>query len=296
MKTNKIMHNSISHIAESDFLFKSSNGKSVCFAQYGDLAGSPLVYFHGWPSSRLEAKKYDPIAKKLGIRIIAPDRPGYGRSDFVPGSSFLDWAKITTELASALSIRKFSIVGNSGGGPYAVLCAYYIPHKIHKLGITVGLAPTNIDGVLEGMALWNKIIWRSYHYVPPLLFLSPLIHYLKQTLFPRDVSEAYPAKKDNDYFTYELKQAYIENRREAYRQGIWGASHDLKLYTSAWNIDFKKIHSKVFLWYGALDKNVSIAMGEFYRDHIPSSKLIVFPKCGHMVLLKHTEEIFQTLK
>jgi pimeloyl-ACP methyl ester carboxylesterase len=287
--------NGITQITESEYYLQLSNGNKLCFAQYGDVKGEPLFFFHGWPSSRLEAHFFDTTAKRIGIRIIAPDRPGYGFSDFDKKRTLHDWPDTMIELSQALKIKKFSVLGNSGGGPYAAVCAFKLTDRIKRVGICVGLAPTNIDGVLEGMAFMNKLTWRSYHYFPLLTTISPLIHYLKQLLLPNDTTEAYPSKVDRFLFNQKLKKSYIQNRKEAYRQGIKGAADDLKLYTSDWGFSLMDITVPVYLWYGGADKNVSVEMGRYYHRMIPKSTLKEYPEEGHLLLKTHTEEILRTL-
>lgn len=67
------------------------NGRKIAFSQYGDPKGKPVFYFHGWPASRLSGGVYDGIAKKLRIRVISPDRPGFGLSDYQSNRTLLDW-------------------------------------------------------------------------------------------------------------------------------------------------------------------------------------------------------------
>ena len=97
------------------------------FAEFGDQQGRPLFYFHGFPGSRLEARLADRISRDLHVRFIAIDRPGYGLSSFKAGRSFLDLADDVCDLADTLEIGRFSILGVSGGGPYAAACARKIP-------------------------------------------------------------------------------------------------------------------------------------------------------------------------
>ena len=91
--------------------------------------GLPLFYIHGLPASRLEGKLIEAAALGNGIRVIAPDRPGYGISDFQPGRRLLDWPCDVKALADRLSINRFMVLGVSGGGPYALACLWRIPNS-----------------------------------------------------------------------------------------------------------------------------------------------------------------------
>ena len=65
--------------------------RRLCYAEYGDHTGFPVLYCHGFPASRLEAKLVDTEALRQGVRIIAVDRPGFGRSDFSANRRVACW-------------------------------------------------------------------------------------------------------------------------------------------------------------------------------------------------------------
>jgi hypothetical protein len=56
-----------------------ANGRRLGFAQYGDPAGKALLFFHGTRGSRLLGRGLDAAARRHGIRLIAPEHPGYGK-------------------------------------------------------------------------------------------------------------------------------------------------------------------------------------------------------------------------
>src|SRR5690242_4253772 len=89
------------------------DGRKLGYAEYGDPKGKPLFFFHGFPTSRFHAKRTDQAAKELGIRVIAPDRPGFGLSDFQIGRTLLDFPDDVLELANYLGIKKFVVEGVS---------------------------------------------------------------------------------------------------------------------------------------------------------------------------------------
>lgn len=88
------------------------------------MSGIPIFHFHGHPSSRLEIRLFDQNSKKFGVHIIGVDRPGIGLSDFKPEFTLLDWPDDIVELADHLGLEKFVVEGISGGGTFALACAY----------------------------------------------------------------------------------------------------------------------------------------------------------------------------
>src|SRR5439155_13530283 len=78
------------------------DGRALAYVQRGDPAGQPVLYFHGIPGSRLDAWGPDDLVARLGVRLVAVDRPGFGRSDPWPGRRLLDWPADVVHLTDAL--------------------------------------------------------------------------------------------------------------------------------------------------------------------------------------------------
>ena len=91
------------------------DGRTLGYAEYGPTDGEPIFYFTGGNSSRFEGEWFENAATDKDVRLIVPDRPGFGLSTFQPDRQLLDWPKDVIELADALSIDTFSIFGLSGG-------------------------------------------------------------------------------------------------------------------------------------------------------------------------------------
>ena len=68
----------------SDLRVELPDRTLVGYAKAGDPAGPPVMYLHGSPSSRLEVglPGIREAAENLGVRVLAPDRPGIGLSTF----------------------------------------------------------------------------------------------------------------------------------------------------------------------------------------------------------------------
>ena len=123
--------------------FVLSDGRTLSYSIYGDQSSSNvLFYFHGFPSSRLEASLWHSTATRFSVKLIAPDRPGMGQSTFQLNRTILDWTKDVLELADHLSINEFNIIALSGGSPYAFACAKEIPKsRLKNVAIVSGAYP-----------------------------------------------------------------------------------------------------------------------------------------------------------
>jgi pimeloyl-ACP methyl ester carboxylesterase len=108
-----------------------AHGRSVGYAEYSDPMGKPVLYFHGFPSSRFEGHRptMDEIATRLHARVIVVERPGIGLSDYKP-YTIASWPDIVMEFADALRLDRFAVMGVSSGGKYVAACASKIPQRI----------------------------------------------------------------------------------------------------------------------------------------------------------------------
>jgi pimeloyl-ACP methyl ester carboxylesterase len=116
-------------------MMRTRDARNIGVLEVGQAAGVPVFHFHGSGSSRVEALLVAGAAEKTGVRLIALDRPGIGRSDPCDRDRLLDWPDQVVEVADALKIRKFAVLGMSAGGPYALACAAGIPHRLTACGL-----------------------------------------------------------------------------------------------------------------------------------------------------------------
>ena len=135
------------------------DGRNLGFAVYGDPGGKPEFFLHGLPGSRLSARIADKVAARLGIRIIALDRPGFGLSDFKPGRTIADWPDDLVEAADILGADRFPVIGLSGGGPYAAACAFSIPYRLTSVAIVSGMGPLHTPGASDGMRRSGRVFF-----------------------------------------------------------------------------------------------------------------------------------------
>jgi pimeloyl-ACP methyl ester carboxylesterase len=130
-------------MSKTEQQLRLATGRLLAYDEHGAVDGTPIFYFHGSPSTRLEWHLFgsEAVARKLKVRVIVPDRPGLGRSDFQPGRRIGDWPADVIALADHLGLARFAVLGYSGGGPYAAACALRIPERLTHVGIVSGTGP-----------------------------------------------------------------------------------------------------------------------------------------------------------
>ncbi len=278
------------------------DGRKLGFNIYGPVEGKPLFYFHGTPSAGVEFNVFGnkAILDALNVRIIAPDRPGNGFSDFQPNRRFTDWHKDVLALANHLNLERFAILGYSGGGPYAAACALAIPGRITRVGIVSGMAPFTEPGLADGVHNNSRNFMDASHQKPWLsrmiLRSMGLLTYLAPDTVIANASTALPEIDRAIISLPEAQQGFLTMIRESLRKGPRGAQHDTRLMVTEWDFDPHEIQIPVFLWHGELDQNAPVQMGYYMAKVIPQSRAEFYPNEGHLSLFKkNIEGILRTL-
>jgi pimeloyl-ACP methyl ester carboxylesterase len=275
-----------------------SDGRKLGFAVYGDRQGKTVFYFHGFPGSRLEAKLAEKIALDTHVRFIGIDRPGYGLSSFKPGRTFIDWTGDVVQLADALGIDRFSILGVSGGGPYAAACACKIPDRLDAVGIICGMGPIDFPGLMQNMPWIYRQGLRLAGYFPeiattmypfPAFFLQNYPERMLSILSGKVTESDKIALKNKDLTTV-LSTSF----REAFRQSLRWPAEDVVLYSRPWGFRLQDIRIQVHLWHGEKDWIVPPQMARYMACNIPDCRATFYPDEGHFsIILNRIKEIWQ---
>lgn len=270
----------------------------LAYEEYGDLEGNPVFYFHGWPASRLSGKTIDEAAKQLKLRIISCDRPGFGLSTYKPNRKLLDWPDDVVELADNLGLKKFSIIGSSGGGPYVSACAYKIPKRLISVTISAGLGPLKIKNK-EGLTFKQQYLLKTASFLAKIYLPNLVLYRFFLNRLPRFFiwyASLRRPKQDKEIFEKEsFKKSFEETGREAFRQGIKGPLQDMIIYSSDWGFDLKDIDLKISLWHGELDKNVPVWLAKYVTNRLRNCKPTFLPEAGHFLLARMGEEILASI-
>ncbi|MEZ5856962.1 MAG: alpha/beta hydrolase [Hyphomicrobiaceae bacterium] len=112
-----------------------ADGRTLGWCELGASDGRPVMAFHGTPACRLLFAPAAGPAQRLGLRLIVPDRPGYGYSDPQAHRTLADWSADTGALMDHLGIDTAPILAVSGGGPYAVAAASQLGSRISGLAL-----------------------------------------------------------------------------------------------------------------------------------------------------------------
>lgn len=276
------------HETNDDKMLLLHDGRTLAYTEYGTSSGKALFYFHGGADSRLEARFLAEQAKHARIRLIGIDRPGMGLSRFKAGRRLLDWPDDVVELADHLRIDHFAVVGVSGGGPYALACAYKIPSRLTACGIVAGEWHAN-----HFLSFLTKFL--------PWLLIPIVGHFFRDEEHARksllQFTKNWPDPDRNSVALPEISDLFAASIVEAFRQGAKGPAYDGMLVRRPWGFKLEEItFPTLYLWHGEQDRDVPVAMGRAVAERLVQCKATYYSGEGHISLIaNHREEMVTTL-
>lgn len=111
------------------------DGRTLSFSDIGTGKSGTWIHCHGIPGSRYELSYLNGKLRAAGLRVIVPDRPGYGDSTPCPQYGFAQHTADLCQLASHLGLERFSLSGFSGGGVFAMAAAHDLAERTESLAI-----------------------------------------------------------------------------------------------------------------------------------------------------------------
>lgn len=271
-------------------------GTSIAWNEYGDPSGEPLFYYHGWPSSRLQARALHHLAAARGLRVIALDRPGMGRSTRVKNRRLEDWAEVIEAFADAHGIGRFVQLGVSGGGPYVLPCLAKLQDRVAGSAVLCGAVPLGPGWERCGMhPLYRLMIhlqrlprqcftpaFRAASYLARHNPSRPPLSWLARTLpeGDREIVLRHP----------HAVPVFTASFVEGVAQGGPGVFSDADVYLSAWTLDLSSIRQPVRYWHGGKDGNIPLSLVRAFVAKMPGATLTVEENLAHFSLALHKAE------
>ena len=267
------------------------DGRALAWCEYGDPDGAPVLYFHGTPGSRIDPGAISDDIRAAGIRLIAPDRPGLGRSDRVAGKrTYAGWARDVADLADALGVEQFGILAYSGGGPYALAAAAELPDRVTRVVIVSGVAPSEMPGCRKGLAPTDSAMTLLGRRAPWLArrLLAKAISDARNRpeKFDKAVDKDFPCPPDQEILAGGLRAFFTEIFLEAGRDGPAGMVEDFAVWARPSTTPLDRIDVPVHLWHGEEDRTVPVSHSRWVASKVPGAELTVLPGVGHL----HTPE------
>lgn len=220
-----------------------------------------------------------------------------------------------------MHIDRFAVFGLSGGGPYALACARFLPKEM-LTGVGLFISGPHWAAGANHMTLIRRLVsvW-SIHSPGSLTFVADMFtgawKWLVSTNFittrldkwldaaklkekgaPGGIEDEHVAEWMEDRPTAEKREALINMIvREPYRQGTAATVHEAMLLSAQdWGFKLEDVnYDEIKMWHGVEDKNAPIGMMRWMAERLPHCKLQEFEGETHYTMWKHIDAAFAEL-
>jgi pimeloyl-ACP methyl ester carboxylesterase len=275
------------------------DGRVLGFDVYGAVDGFPVFAFHGVPGTRLMYRPADAVARQHGLRLIAIDRPGFGRSTPQPGRQLHDWVPDFTYLADAFGCVRFGIVAISGGSPFAVATAAALGDRVTGLALVSPMGPVHDFRQEVALPFTDKLFFLRFARRRRALCIadrlgSALFRWAPETVYGGFVRMLPPADREILREPY-WKAQVIEDVFESLEQGGHGFRDDLRIFSGPWRVDFRSVSAPCVLWQGLEDTIVPVEVALRLGEVIPSTIIHRIEGQGHFWVYRNFDTVLGTL-
>jgi pimeloyl-ACP methyl ester carboxylesterase len=291
------------------------DGRVVRTMEAGALSGSPILVFHPTPSSRLFVRQHADAALRTGVRLIGFSRPGSGGSTMAaPGLRVV--AEDAVGVADSAGAESFSVLGFSGGTPFAAATAALFPDRVRAVGLCAAVAPwqeigdrgVELDDELERLvalaeddpaAALDAARTRGEREFAGQLALDD------DALAARLAAD--PSALDREVLTPSLAMAQAITLRDAFDQDddeleygppeYDGYAFDELAFSRPWDVDVRAATAPTWVWQGSEDVVTPLEHAQWYAARIAGASLVVRDGRGHLGSFEaHRDEMLATLR
>jgi pimeloyl-ACP methyl ester carboxylesterase len=245
---------------------------NVHYRDEGKRDGRVVVLIHG---SNASLHTWEPWVARLGkdYRIISMDLPGHGLTGSHPGGvyDYPVFVDVVDKLMTRLGVARAVIGGNSMGGGVSWMFALAHPEK------TEAVLLVDAAGAPAWQSKKTPIGFR--------MMRTPVVKELARVIAPRSMFES--SIKTSMSVQSKIDDALIDRYWELNRYpGNREAS--MKRFSLPHNNRqaskeaLAAIKVPVMIMWGAEDNLIPVSSARWFAEAIPGSKLVVYPKVGHI--------------
>ncbi len=283
-------------LAYEDGVLVLGDGRELAWRWWGDPGATPVLRIQGTPGSRLQRNPDTAVQRRLGVRYLMADRPGFGGSTRKPGRGIADVTDDLVALLDHFGIGRMPAMGTSGGGPHVLALAARHPERVSSVSVVVGAVPLVQEEVAQLVGVNARGYELAEHGWQPLHdFLVEVRERLLSAEGMKGVLDDAPAPDRVIMSDPAWQRISRENVAEALRQGAEGWTDESFALHGDWDFDPSAVRATVTWWHGDDDKNAPASAARRAIASIPNAELRVWTAEGHFASLTHDEEIVRDL-
>lgn len=268
-------------------VLKLPDGRDLDYAVFGDPDGRAVLFYHCEITGDTWFHDAAELARKRGLKLIAPSRPGYRRSTAQKELSNdpRSVAEDARHLLDTLGIERATILGVCCGFAPAIATSCLLGERIQGVTVTRPYFPAETEAEIEGFSGYTKLAQLTRLRFPPALrFMIKAGFAYTQTVgtiaFGKSLVQASP--QDVDWFSRAEITPFTQQAIKTHAQGYFGTYSDLNHY-GPWHDMFETMPTQLRIVLGEHDRNVQWIESRKWAEALPHVSLNVLKAAGYMV-------------
>jgi len=249
------------------------DGRTYGYEQWGDPDGLPLFWIHGTPGGRLSRHPDATLWRRLGLRVITVDRPGYGLSTPQPGRAVSHIAADVAAVADHLGVGRFAVNGVSGGGPHALAIAALLGDRVLACAAVCSMAPVEPDEVAAMLEI-NRTGYRIMAEQGRAGIAEFLVPW-RERMLADPVAGLRAAQADSPEADHEWRS--------------------MSFVSEPWGFDPAAISGSVQFWHSDDDANCPLSATRRLVSSVPGARLTIWEGQGHTAPSRNAEQVLTEL-
>jgi pimeloyl-ACP methyl ester carboxylesterase len=264
------------------------DSRSLSYTLLGAPGGPAVVVLDG-PGSRGLARAASPAAEAAGLRLVAPDRPGFLGSSPAEPKTFAGVAADLLALADELGLDRFGLLGQSGGTPYALALAATAGDRVTGLAFCGAISPLGEADAMQDVGGPMKLPFTVARRAPVLL--SPLMKAGARQVRkdPKKAARRFAADlppADQAVLDRPELWAIHESETSSAIADPAAFAQEARMLARPWDVDLAAITAPVAFWVGERDVTHPPVMSRRMAERLGGAPVHVVPDAATFGLLE----------
>ncbi len=271
-------------------VIRLSDGRRLAFREYGVADGRPVLVFHAGVGASLLPPGTDARCRELGLRVVAPERPGIGRSDPRPDYSVEGVADDLVQLATDLGLGPVQFCSFTSGSRFALATAERLGDSVSRVLMLSPRPPQTAAAAaspspmvaFQGRMMAHPWVAEQVFAVLRLRLSRPIISQMMRAsaLGPGDLAYLTEEPDTTDQMTEGLREALAVTAR--------GTADELR-HGGAAIRPGPALRAPITVWQGVEDTYASSTeVKAWLGDHLETLRSV--PGIGNYLIHKHWPE------
>lgn len=272
----------------------TGSGMQLFLFDAGAASAPAVVLLHGLADEADTWRHLIPTLAEQN-RVLAPDLPGFGRSDHPRGVYSLRFLRDTLiDFLDTLSLNQVLLVGSSLGALLAQLIALEQPGRVQKLALLDGslafsgrqpVSPLTLMFLLPGVGRW---MYNNLRKDPQAAYETLRPYYFDLNTLP-DSDQQFLFQRVNE-------RVWSDGQRRAFLSTLRNTAIETAALQRSLVSRLKGLHTPTLVVWGEKDQINSIENAHATLSLQPNVHLEVIPRAGHLPHQEQPQRVLDLLK